>query len=142
VTAAFEGGAAVAAPLEPAAASPVDASREAHLSRCHMTVALALPIFEHVDRQKVIGVLEIARTQSDPTPSYAFLSSLATCLQVCLRPACLTTCVSWVLSLLFTLLWMLQMQVVFDQPRLEPAAAPPCQAWRCRKRASRRRRAD
>ena len=48
-----------------------------------MTVALALPLYEHVDRQKVIGALEIARTASQPTPSYAFLSSLATCLQVC-----------------------------------------------------------
>ena len=70
----------------------MDASREAHLSRCHMTVALALPVFEHVDRQKVIGVLEIARTASDPTPSYAFLSSLATCLQVCLRSTCSMGC--------------------------------------------------
>lgn len=91
VAAASASGAAVAGPSKPAA-SPTDASREAHLSRCNMTVALALPLYEHVDRQQLIGALEVARMESQPAPSYAFLSSLATCLQVCLRPACLTRC--------------------------------------------------
>jgi hypothetical protein len=92
VAAVFESGVAVAGPLFKPAKSRTDASREAHLSRCSMTVALALPLYEHVDRQQLIGVLEVARLESQPAPSYAFLSSLATCLQVCLRPACLTRC--------------------------------------------------
>ena len=89
----------MATPPKPAA-SPTDASREAQLGRCRMTVALALPVYEHVDRQIVIGALEIARMESQPTPSYAFLSSLATCLQVYLKPACLTRCLCWLSSLL------------------------------------------
>lgn len=76
--AAFETG----LPQSKPAGSTQASVRSTHLARCRMTVALALPIFEHADRTKAVGALEIARMIAQPAPSFAFLSSLAACLKV------------------------------------------------------------
>lgn len=63
------------------APTPAD-SRATHLARCRMVTPVLLPAFEHADRAKAVGVIEVACAVAQPLVSFAFLSSLVACLQV------------------------------------------------------------
>lgn len=64
----------------PEAPTPAN-TRGDHLARCRMAAPVLLPIFEHENRAKAVGVIEVARTVAQPLASFALLSSLAACLQ-------------------------------------------------------------